>query len=35
LVSLSVRNVHGVPFEVTLERSGDGSGKLPFPQLGP
>jgi hypothetical protein len=28
LVSLSVRNVHGVPFEVTLERSGDGSGRL-------
>jgi hypothetical protein len=33
LVSLSVRNVHGVPFEVTLERTGDGSCKLPFSQL--
>jgi len=31
LVCLSVRNVHGVPFEVTLERSGDGSGKLSVP----
>jgi len=28
LVSVSVRNVHGVPFEVTLERTGEGSGKL-------
>jgi hypothetical protein len=28
LVSLGVRNVHGVPFEVTLERTGDGSGEL-------
>lgn len=28
LASLSVRNVFGVPFEVTLERKGDGSGKL-------
>ena len=31
LVCLSVRNVHGVPFEVTLERSGNGSGKLCSP----
>ena len=28
LASLSVRNVFGVPFEVTLERKGDESGKL-------
>jgi len=28
LASLSVRNVFGVPFEVTLERKGDASGKL-------
>lgn len=27
LASLSVRNVFGVPFEVTLKRKGDGSGK--------
>jgi len=34
LVSLNVRNVHGVPFEVTLERSGDGSGKLSLFNVG-
>jgi hypothetical protein len=28
LASLSVRNVYGVPFEVTLERKGDGPGKF-------
>jgi hypothetical protein len=28
LASLSVRNVYGVPFEVTLERTGDGPGEF-------
>jgi hypothetical protein len=31
LVSLSVRNVHGVPFEVNLERRGEDPSKLSSP----